>query len=88
MSWAAFKFFFENYGDLLSVVGGPIISIIVSFIQWIIFIIQLAKAGSLEINSLVVVEKDKTSFVGVEQVDYDYSKCYVFEDSSRAFCAQ
>ena len=54
MCWAGTDSFFEKYGDLLSAVGGPIISVIVSFIQWIIFIIHLNKAGSLETNSLFV----------------------------------
>ena len=48
------KHFFDNYGGLLSAIGGSIISSIVSIIYWIFFNFQLIKTGDLDINSLIL----------------------------------
>lgn len=58
MIWQAFKAVSEKYGDILVVVFGSLVCIIVSFINWIIFIAQLIKSSNLDIDSLILA-KDK-----------------------------
>jgi len=82
-----FKAFFENYGDLLCMVGGSIISIIVSIIQWLIFFIKLFGVRELFSNNYfdLMTRNNNQYFMGnLNNVDFDETKCYSFSDKTNA----
>jgi hypothetical protein len=74
----------KDNGDILSLVGGTILSSILSSYFMIIFLTQLAKTGNLEINSLVLgTNKEKNLFfIAIKETPQTYDGCYIFDDQN------
>jgi len=80
MNFQGVRVFVETNGDSMILIWGPVIGVIVSFIYWIIFLIQLDKARDIDVSSLVVGKNEEYNqfFISYKESLESSDSCYIF----------